>query len=72
MKDEKKDKVYSEFLGIPNINTKKLKKENEEFLDNTDSNSLRSDILYKKIIRIEKMLYFLCGLVIVIFIMDEN
>ena len=59
MKKNKKDKVYSEsFLGEPSINTKELEKENESFLNSKDSRE-QTKILYKKVCRIEKTVYFI-------------
>lgn len=59
MKENKKDKVYSEnFLGEPSINTKELEKENESFLNSKDTKEQR-EILYKKVCRIEKTGYFI-------------
>ena len=65
----KKDKVYSEVLGEPSIDKKELEKENSRFLkDSTDEIESRK-ILYNKVMRIEKMVYFLYVEIAFFFIM---
>ncbi len=55
----KKDKVYKEFLGEPNINKKELNKENEVFMSDETSKKEQTRILNQKIQRIEKMVYYI-------------
>lgn len=63
MKDKNKDKVYREVLGEPTINKKELNKENELFLNTVDSEEQRK-ILFNKICRIEKTVYFIASIVV--------
>ena len=64
---KEKDSVYKEFLGEPHINKKELKKENEVFLSNENDDAVQRRILYKKVSRMEKMIYFVsCEITILV------
>ena len=67
---DKKDKVYSEFLGEPHINKKELKNENEKFMSDEISKKEQDKILNQKIQRIEKMVYYILVEVGILFIIE--
>lgn len=64
----KEDKVYKEKFGEPHIDKKELDKENEIFLSKDTYAADQKAILYAKVSRIEKMVYFIIGEVSVMFI----
>lgn len=68
MEKDKEKPVYSEHWGEPKLDKKELEKENEKFLGE-GTNAEQKMILYNKVIRIEKMVYFLIGEVAVIYIL---
>ena len=68
--EEKKDKVYKEFLGEPKMNKKELKKENEVLMSDETSKKEQTKILNQKIQRIEKMVYYLIGEVGILLILE--
>lgn len=67
MEKDKEKSVYSEHWGEPKIDKKELEKENEKFLGE-GTNAEQKKILYNKVMRIEKMVYFLIGEVAVLYI----
>lgn len=68
--ENKKDSVYGEsnITGIPTINKKELEKENDYLLKDTTSELEQRKILFDKVIRIEKMVYFIFGEIAVFFL----
>lgn len=68
MKNDEK-KVYKEsFLGEPSIDKKALEEENKRFLDNDTKSNEKLNILFNKVMRIEKSIYFLITIVTILFI----
>ena len=67
MGKDKEKPVYSEHWGEPKLDKKELEKENEKFLGE-GTNAEQKMILYNKVMRIEKMVYFLIGEVAVLYI----
>ena len=60
MKKNTEKDIYNEsVLGEPEINKKALKKENDEFLKSDTKYDEKMDILFNKIVRIEKAVYYL-------------
>ena len=66
--EEKKDKVYKEFLGEPHMNKKELRSENEKFMSDETSKKEQDKILNQKIQRIEKMVYYISGEIGILFV----
>ena len=65
------DKVFKEskFSGEPSVNRKELEKENNLFLDNSTEELEQRKILYNKVVRIEKTVYYLMIEVAIIFVL---